>query len=127
METQEASLILDIVHAQRDVHHAEKILAECVVWEHEKIANLHRFKANQVQDTVDDSDLDIRWINAVFNNHGRSQPTPPLHLSTSLQKVPDADGKLHCFNCMLWCSGVDVRAGALTQIVAGRLLTIKLN
>jgi len=120
-------LILDIVHAQCDVHRAEKILAECIVREDEKIVNLHHFKANQVQDTVDNLDLDIGWINAVFNNHGRSQPTPPLRSSTSLQKVPDTDGKLHCFNCMLWCSGVDVRAGALTQIVAGRLLTCNLN
>ena len=101
-------MILNIVRAQHDVHRVEKILAECVVQEHEKIVNLHCFKANQVQDTVDDSDLDIGWINMVFNNHGRSQPTPPLHSSTSLQKVPDADSKLHCFNCMLWCSGVDV-------------------
>ena len=80
---------------------------ECVVQEHEKIANLHHFKAKQVQNTVDDSDLDIGWINVVFNNHGRSQPTPPLHLLTSSQKVPDADGELHCFGCMLWCSGVE--------------------
>ena len=35
-EAKEASLVLEIVHAQCDVHCVEKMLAECVIWEHKK-------------------------------------------------------------------------------------------
>ena len=96
-------MILDIVRAQWDVHRAEKMLAECVVREHEKIADLHRFKAEQMQDSVNNSDLDIGWIHAVFNNHGRNQVSVPLHVPTSSfpQKMPDANGKLYGFICIV--------------------------
>ena len=65
--------MLDIVYAQREVHRAERLLAECLVWEHEKIADLHHFKAMQRQGSIDTLDLDIGWIRVTFNNHGRSQ------------------------------------------------------
>ncbi|KAI5995119.1 hypothetical protein EDD15DRAFT_2195742 [Pisolithus albus] len=93
IETQEASLVLKIIRAQREVHRAEKLLAECLVQEHEKIANLHRFKAKQGQDSIDNSDLSIGWIKAVFNNHGQIQPSAPLCTSipSSPQPTPDMD------------------------------------
>jgi len=50
-----------------EVHRAEKLLADCVVLEHKKRANLHRFKAQQMQDSVDQMDLNVRWINVVVN------------------------------------------------------------
>ena len=78
-ENEEASLILEIVHAQREVHRAEKLLVDCVVREYKKRANLHRFKAQRMQNSVDQMDLDVGWINASFINHGRSHPSvaPP--------------------------------------------------
>ena len=101
-ETKEASLVLDIVYAQREVHRAERLLAECLIRGHEKIADLHRFKAMQRQGSIDTLDLDIGWIRATFNNHGRSQSSPPLSTSTLplLQKVPDECGRLDCFICI---------------------------
>ncbi|KAI5992234.1 hypothetical protein EDD15DRAFT_2197243 [Pisolithus albus] len=59
----------------------KKLLAECLVREHEKIANLHRFKANQRQDSIDNSDLNVGWIKAVFNNHDRSQLSDYAYLT----------------------------------------------
>ena len=91
-EVKEASLVLEIVHAQRDVHHAEKMLADCVTWEHEKIANLHHFKAKWKQDSVHHLDLNIGWINATFNNHGQRQLGASL-CTTSMQQTVDVDGK----------------------------------
>ena len=93
-------LILEIVCAQHDVHRVQKMLVECVVREHKKIANLHHFKVKKMQNSVNCLDLGIRWINATFNNHGRSQLSGPLHdistMSTSLPlKAPDADSKLY--------------------------------
>ncbi|KAI6000002.1 hypothetical protein EDD15DRAFT_2193489 [Pisolithus albus] len=95
VETQEASLVLEIVCARREVHRTEKLLAECLVREHEKIANLHRFKANQRQDSIDNSDLNVGWIKAVFNNHDRSQLSVPLRISDTPsppRKGLDANG-----------------------------------
>ena len=91
-EVEEASLVLEIVCAQHDVHRAEKMLTDCVTWEHEKIANLHCFKAKWKQDSVHHLDLNIGWINATFNNHGRSQPGTSL-CTTSTQQTVDVDGK----------------------------------
>ena len=83
--------MLEIVRAQRDVHRAEKTLAECVIREHEKIANLHRFKSKQMQDSVHHLDLNIGWINATFNNYGR-QPSISSR-TTSTQQTVHVDGK----------------------------------
>ncbi|KIM61193.1 hypothetical protein SCLCIDRAFT_26007 [Scleroderma citrinum Foug A] len=106
-EVEEASLVLEIVRAQCDVHRAEKMLADCVTREHEKIANLHRFKAKWKQDSVHHLDLNIGWINATFNNHGRSQPGASL-CTTLTQQTVDVDGT--------------------TQLVAnGHLLAVKLD
>ena len=69
-EVEEVSLVLKIVLAQCDVHHVEKTLTDCVTREHEKITNLHHFKAKRKQDSVHHLDLNIGWINATFNNHG---------------------------------------------------------
>lgn len=94
VENQEALLVLEIARAQRDVHHAEKALAECVVRQHEKIADLHRFKAVRMQDTVDDKDLNIGWINALFSNHSRVRPIPIARASTHCRLQSDEDGEL---------------------------------
>ncbi|KIM62384.1 hypothetical protein SCLCIDRAFT_25114 [Scleroderma citrinum Foug A] len=113
VENEEALLVLEVVHAQQEVHHAEKSLAECIVWEHEKIANLHCFKAWQMQDSVDQMDLDVRWINATFINHSRSHPSVvPVSTSALSQTV----------------LGSDYPAADLTQLAAGgRLLAVKLD
>ncbi|KIM50942.1 hypothetical protein SCLCIDRAFT_33876 [Scleroderma citrinum Foug A] len=69
VENEEALLVLEVVHAQWEVHRAEKSLTECIVQEHEKIANLHHFKAQQMQDSIDQMDLNVGWINVTFINH----------------------------------------------------------
>ncbi|KAH7917834.1 hypothetical protein BV22DRAFT_1052164 [Leucogyrophana mollusca] len=52
-ENHEAMLALEIVQAKREVFCAQKLLANCVVKEHETIATLHRFKAGKaVERTV---------------------------------------------------------------------------
>ena len=95
VENEEALLVLEVVHAQQEVHHAEKSLAECIVWEHEKIANLHCFKAWQMQDSVDQMDLDVGWINATFINHSRSHlSVVPVSTSTLSQTVLGSDCEL---------------------------------
>ena len=95
VENEEASLVLEVVCAQREVHRAEKSLAECIVQEHEKIANLHRFKARRMQDSVDQMDLDVGWINATFINHSRSHPSAvPVSASTLSQTVSGSDREL---------------------------------
>ena len=60
--------MLKIVHAQHDVHHAERALAECVIQEHKKIANLHRFKSKQMQDSVHHLDLNIVRVACEFES-----------------------------------------------------------
>ncbi|KAG1854491.1 hypothetical protein DFJ58DRAFT_882805 [Suillus subalutaceus] len=42
----EANLVLDLARARRDVVNAEKVLADCVVREHEVLANLSKHKSD---------------------------------------------------------------------------------
>jgi len=70
----------------------EQLLAECLIHEHKKTANLHHFKAKQKQDSIDNKDLDIGWIKATFNNHGQSQEGIPLSTPLPPQKVPGTNG-----------------------------------
>ena len=86
-ENEEASLILEIVHAQHEVHRAEKLLADCVVQEYEKRANLHCFKAQWMQNSVDQMDLNVGWINASVINHGRSRPSVALPSTSTFSKT----------------------------------------
>ena len=94
VETQEASLVLEVVCAQREVCHAEQLLAECLVCEHKKTANLHHFKAKQKQRSVNNKDLDIGWIKAAFNNHSQSQESASLPTPSLPQKVPGTNGTM---------------------------------
>lgn len=95
VENQEATLVLEIARAQRDVHHAERELAECMVREHEKIADLHRFKARRKQGCLDDKDLDIGWLHAVFSNYGRARPLPAAQSlpASFVPKKSEANGE----------------------------------
>lgn len=95
LENEEAGLVLEVVRAQRDVHRAQKILADCTVKEHERVADLNRFKAQKLQRYLDEKDLDVGWINAVFGSYGRLQPILPNAPSrSSLRSLrPDENGE----------------------------------
>ena len=86
-ENEEASLILEIVHAQCEVHCVEKLLVDYMVQEYEKRANLHRFKAQRMQNSVDQMDLDVRWIDVSFINHSQSCPSVALPSTSTFSKT----------------------------------------
>lgn len=75
--------MLEVVHAKCNIYCVEKALAESIIWEHKKIAELHHFKAKQSEQIINDKDLDIRWINMLFHNYGQSQLLQQARLTTS--------------------------------------------
>lgn len=85
--------MLEIARAQRDVHHAERVLAECMVQEHKRVADLHRFKAQQKQESLDCKDLSIGWINALFGDYGRMRPIPTAKVRNYLPPTTNENGK----------------------------------
>ena len=97
-EDREATLLLEIAHARRDVCHAQKLLAECLNQENKSLCELHQFKARRFAELVDDADLSISRIRAAFNSHGRSPQFPEVNTLTS-SSSEDEDGE--CFKCRL--------------------------
>ena len=82
-EDREATLLLEITHARWEVCHAQKLLAECLNWENKSLCELHQFKAKKFTDLVDDANLRISRIRAVFNSHGHSPQSLDVNISTS--------------------------------------------
>ena len=97
-EDREATLLLEIARARQDVCHAQKLLAECLNWENKSLCKLHQFKARKFAELVDDADLSIGRIRAVFNSHGCSPQFPEVNTLTS-SSSEDKDGE--CFKCCL--------------------------
>ncbi|KAG2369263.1 hypothetical protein BDR07DRAFT_1559438 [Suillus spraguei] len=53
----EANLVMDLARARRDVFRAEKMLADCVVQEHEILANLSKYQSNILKKMLDRAGL----------------------------------------------------------------------
>ena len=88
-EDREAMLLLEVACARRDVHHAQKQLAECLNQETKSLCALHQLKAKKFAELVDDANLNIGRIRATFNRYGRLPQVPDVNTSHSSQ---DEDG-----------------------------------
>ena len=69
-EDREATLLLEVARARRDVRHAQKQLMECLNRETKLLCALHQLKAKKFTELVDDADLNIGRIRATFNSYG---------------------------------------------------------
>ena len=99
-EDREATLLLEITHARRDVCRAQKLLAECLNWETKSLCDLHQFKAKIFAELADDADLSISMIRAAFNSHGCSPQFLDVNPSTlTSSSSQDKDGE--CVKCRL--------------------------
>lgn len=88
-EDREATLLLEVACARRDVHHAQKQLAECLNQETKSLCTLHQLKAKKFAEPMDDANLNIGRIRAMFNRYGRLPQVPDVNTSHSSQ---DEDG-----------------------------------
>jgi hypothetical protein len=62
LDNQEANLLLEIAREKRKVCHVQRQLADCVLREHQKIADLYHFKAEKAEGQLDYSELDVGWM-----------------------------------------------------------------
>ncbi|KAG2120257.1 hypothetical protein DEU56DRAFT_918400 [Suillus clintonianus] len=74
----EASLVLDLVRAKRDVFTAQKALADCVIRENEVLASLLKVRAAEAERKIDETDIGLGCMRIVFKDHGWSH-VPPNH------------------------------------------------
>ncbi|KAG2741955.1 hypothetical protein P692DRAFT_20879624 [Suillus brevipes Sb2] len=82
----EANLVLDLARARRDVVNAEKVLADCVVREHEVLANLSKHKSDISKQKLAKADVGIAHMRITFQKHGLSHHGPaPSVLQESLE------------------------------------------
>jgi hypothetical protein len=73
---------MELARAKRDVFRAEKSLADCVVREHEVMANLSKFKSSVSEQKLDKVDVGLGYMRIAFKRHGLSHHTPvytPTH------------------------------------------------
>ncbi|KAG1860980.1 hypothetical protein C8R48DRAFT_774240 [Suillus tomentosus] len=74
----EARIMMNLVRAKRDVHRAQKVLAECVMQENEVFASLLKFQAEAAEKRLDDTDLGLGCMRVICNTHGWSVPPSRL-------------------------------------------------
>ena len=124
-EDQEATLLLEIARARRDVCHAQRFLAECLNQENKSLCELHQFKARKFAELVDQADLSIGRIRAAFNSHGLAPQFPDVNTSTSSHSQ-DEDGEC-ALNVVFVSLMTDWYQGTMFECVTGRLVAIKLD
>ncbi|KAG1849727.1 hypothetical protein F4604DRAFT_1934745 [Suillus subluteus] len=74
----EENLIMDLARARQDVFRAEKMLADCVVQEHEILANLHKYQSNILKKKLDKADIGLGYMHITFKKHRLSHRGPAL-------------------------------------------------
>ncbi|KAG1723859.1 hypothetical protein EDB19DRAFT_1834449 [Suillus lakei] len=72
----EASLVLDLVRAKRDVFTAQKALADCVIQENEVLASLLKVRAAATQRKIDETDIGLGCMRIIFKDHSWSHVPP---------------------------------------------------
>ncbi|KAG2130743.1 hypothetical protein DEU56DRAFT_914742 [Suillus clintonianus] len=81
----EANLVMDLVRAKCDVYQAQKALADCVMRENEMLASLLRFRAEEAEKRLDDTDMGLGCMRVMFKENGWTHissltRTPGSHL-----------------------------------------------
>ncbi|KAG2080577.1 uncharacterized protein F5147DRAFT_784188 [Suillus discolor] len=79
----EADLLMELARARQEVFRAEKSLANCVVREHEVLANLSKFKSSISKRKLDKADVGLGYMRIAFKKHGLSHQALPHALDGS--------------------------------------------
>lgn len=74
-EDLEAHLMVDLARAKREVFRAEKLLADCVVREHEVTASLFRIRATTLGKKLDATDDELGRMRITCKNNNLIVPT----------------------------------------------------
>jgi hypothetical protein len=83
----EAHLIVDLARAKREVSRAEKLLADCVVREHEVTASLFRTRATTLEKKLDATDDELGRMRITCKNYNlipRRHRDRDVGMSTSM-------------------------------------------
>ncbi|KAG1863703.1 hypothetical protein F4604DRAFT_1683576 [Suillus subluteus] len=64
-----AQLVLNAMQAQRDIHLAEKKLADCILKENAALGVLYEFKATEAERNLEDADMDIGYVHHSLLRH----------------------------------------------------------
>ncbi|KAG1904225.1 uncharacterized protein F5891DRAFT_977104 [Suillus fuscotomentosus] len=68
----EANLLMELTRARREVFRAKKLLADCVVREHEVMATLSKFKSSISEHKLDKADIGLGCMWITFKKHSLS-------------------------------------------------------
>ncbi|KAG1741932.1 hypothetical protein EDB19DRAFT_1827869 [Suillus lakei] len=58
----EANLIMDLARARQDIFKAEKVLADCIVREHEIMGDLSKHQSNVLKKKLDKADIRLGYM-----------------------------------------------------------------
>ncbi|KAG1796321.1 uncharacterized protein HD556DRAFT_1441629 [Suillus plorans] len=64
----EANLLMELVRARQEVFRAKKLLADCVVREHEVMVTLSKFKSSISERKLDKADVRLGCMQITFKN-----------------------------------------------------------
>ncbi|KAG1733274.1 hypothetical protein EDB19DRAFT_1830995 [Suillus lakei] len=72
----EANLIMDLARARWDVFKAEKMLADCIVREHEIMVDLSKNQSNVSKKKLDKANIGLGYMQITFRKHSFSHCGP---------------------------------------------------
>ncbi|KAI5991760.1 hypothetical protein F5J12DRAFT_897448 [Pisolithus orientalis] len=89
----EALLLLNVVHAQHKVFHAEQALAACVAHKYKLMAKLYKYKAGSGKARVHEKDMEVGSLRVAMKKHGLGEPIFDVSvLASELQPSLESDG-----------------------------------
>ncbi|KAG2134509.1 hypothetical protein DEU56DRAFT_913697 [Suillus clintonianus] len=89
----EANLLMELARARREILRAEKSLADCMVREHEVLADLSKFKSSISERRLDMADIGLGRMRVAFRNHGLFHNALPHHALHSSPVESQATGQ----------------------------------
>ncbi|KAG1841790.1 hypothetical protein DFJ58DRAFT_732293 [Suillus subalutaceus] len=91
----EANLVLDLVRAKRQVYLAQKTLADCIIRENEVLANLLRYRAEEAEKRLEDTDVGLGCMRIAFKKNGWSHFPHPTQTCDGRLQTEDTERGRH--------------------------------
>ena len=109
---------MELARAKRDIFRAEKSLADCIIREHEVMANLSKFKSSVSEQKLDKADVGLGYMRIAFKRHGLSHHAPVYTPTHGKSAKPSGFTMLYA---------IHATGSPVTELEAGRDITIQLD
>ncbi|KAG1737370.1 hypothetical protein EDB19DRAFT_1829484 [Suillus lakei] len=93
----EANLVMDLARARQDMFRVEKMLADCVVWEHKIMVDLSKHQSNVSKKKLDKVDIGLGFI-TIWLSHIVCSESLRLKCAGGMEHTMEQDAALNLLN-----------------------------